>query len=372
MKMQNKTADKAVQEKTCHACLASIPMGDKRCPYCGEKQLSPIEYRLSQGILRNRYGAFMATKVLLAVLVILFVAMSVDILTTPDYGLKEALLSPPGELIYRWGAHLRGDFVWWRLITANFVHIGIVHIVFNAYALRYVSPYVERAYGASLTFVSFLLTGTASMLISNVLGSPGLVAGASGGLMGFIGLAAVSAHREKTALSLEVRNSMLKWAASVRVFGIVVSKLTPMGIDNIAHAAGFVMGAALGFVLPTQSTTGFTKVRTIRLARLAFLAAFAMTMTSFGFMTSAGVSQRYQGECIARLNVKAFEKAQRSCEIAYRTDKSRQPSYHNYILVSIINGKTELARSLCTEGRQRFKDSSKPLSFDEMCRSVGK
>ena len=190
--------------------------------------------------------------------------------------------------------------------------------------------------------------------------------------MGFIGLAAVSAHREKTALSLEVRNSMLKWAASVMVFGIVVSKLTPMGIDNIAHAAGFVMGAALGFVLPTQSTTGFTKVRTIRLARLAFLAAFAMTMTSFGFMTSAGVSQRYQGECIARLNVKAFEKAQRSCEIAYRTDKSRQPSYHNYILVSIINGKTELARSLCTEGRQRFKDSSKPLSFDEMCRSVGK
>lgn len=370
--MQNETANATPHEKTCHACLASIPIGEKRCRYCGEKQLSPLEYRISQKFLHSRIGVYPATKLLLIVLVLLFIAMSIDIVTTDGYGLANALLEPPSELIYRWGAHLRGDFVWWRLITANFIHIGIIHIVFNAYALRYVSPYVERAYGGSLTFVSFLFTGTVSMLMSNIFGAPGLVAGASGGLMGFIGLAAVSAHREKTALSLEVRNSMLKWAASVMIFGIVVSQLTPMGIDNIAHAAGVAMGALLGCILPTQSTTGFTKLRTIRLARLGLLLAIGITLTAFGFMTASSVSYRYQTECIAGLKLKTYSKAQKSCEIAYKTDKSQTISYHNYILISIITGKRDVARSLCTEGRQRFKNSPQPLSFDEMCRSIGR
>lgn len=368
--MQTEPNNPPTPEKTCHACLASIASDARRCPYCGERQLSAWEYRLEQKLMPLGRRIHPASRFLFVSIIAVFAAMVIDILTTPGYGLKEAFLSPPGMLIYRWGAHLRGDLVWWRLITANFIHIGIIHIVFNAYALRYVSPYVERSYGSSLTIVSFLLTGTGSMLCSNIFGSPGLVAGASGGLMGFIGLAAVSAHREHTALSLEVRNSMLKWAASVMVLGLVVSRLTPMGIDNIAHASGFAMGALLGCALPTQSTTGFTHVRTIRLARLALACALILTIASFAFMASASISDRYQNACIAEIKLKTYHQAQTSCEIAYKTDKSQIITYHNYILVSIINGDRDKARALCAEGRKRFKSKPQPLSFDEMCKSV--
>lgn len=357
--------------KTCHACLASIEMHEKKCPYCGEKQLSAWEYKLGRKLQQTFKGLYPASKILLIVLILIFIFMSIDILTTANYGLKEALLMPPSEIVYRWGAHLRGDLVWWRLITANFIHIGILHIVFNAYALRYVSPYVERAYGASLTFVSFLIAGTGSMLMSNLFGHPGLVAGASGGLMGFIGLAAVSAHRENTALSLEVRNSMLKWAASVMIFGLAASYVALMGIDNIAHASGFFIGALLGCILPTQSTTGFTHVRTIRIARLCCLIAILTTITAFCFMGAASVSNQYQTACVSGIKLKSFGYAQENCKIAYRTDKSQVISYHNYILINLINGHTDEAKRVCKEGRKRFKNKPQPLSFDEMCKSIG-
>ena len=179
--MQNETANRTPHVKTCHAWLASIPMGEKRCRYCGEKQLSPLEYRISQKFLHSRIGVYPATKLLLIVLVLLFIAMSIDIVTTDGYGLANALLEPPSELIYRWGAHLRGDFVWWRLITANFIHIGIIHIVFNAYALRYVSPYVERAYGGSLTLLGFMSAASVSELKTDVFGERVRLAGGRGG-----------------------------------------------------------------------------------------------------------------------------------------------------------------------------------------------
>lgn len=357
--------------KYCHGCMALLPMDARECPYCHQKQLYPFEvkaYRRLAAILPKRHPA---TKILLAMMVVYYVIMSLDIFIHPDYGLTDVLFHPPGELVYRWGAHLRGDFVWWRLVTANFVHIGILHIFFNAYALRYVAPYVERAYGAMLTFAAFIVLGTGSMLCSNIFGAPGLVAGASGGLMGFIGLAAVCAHRENTALSLEVRDSMLKWAAITMGFGIVVSYSGTMGIDNIAHASGFILGAILGCFLPRQSTTGFTKLWMYRAERLFTQLAVVVVVAAFAFMASASVSGKYQNTCITDLKIQAYDKAEIACAHAYRADKSQMISYHNYILASIINGHTDEARRLCIEGRKRFSGKKKPVSFDELCRSIG-
>lgn len=360
--------------KNCHGCQAELPIGEKRCPYCKQRQQTRLELAFNRGVRALFPKHLPATKLLLISMVIYFIIISIDIIMHPTFGLKEALLSPPGDLIYRWGAHLRGDLVWWRLITANFVHIGILHIVFNMYALRYVSPYVERSYGPALTFSSFVVLGAASMLCSNVLGSGGVVAGASGGLMGFIGLAAVTAHREHTALSLEVRNSMLKWAALTMVIGIVISASGSMGIDNIAHASGFIAGALLGFVLPPQSTTGYTRLWVIRAIRLAFLATLLVVAVSFFLMGSASASGKYQRECISNIKHKLFKQAEANCEMAYRADKSQMISYHNYILISIINGHREQAQSLCSEGRERFErkvaKGDEKLSFDELCRSI--
>ncbi len=357
--------------KFCHGCQAELPIEARECPYCHSRQLTRGEIvidRLIHAIVPSHHPA---TTCLLIGIAVYFIIISIDILVHPSYGMREVLFAPPGELIYRWGAHMRGEFIWWRLITANFVHFGILHILFNGYALRYVGPYVERAFGAALTFAAFVVLGTGSMLCSNIWGGAGLVAGASGGLMGLIGMAAIAAHREHTELSLQVRNSMIKWAAFTVFLGLAVSYSGTMGIDNIAHISGCILGVIAGFILPTQSTTGHTKRWVIRVARLSAFLALIGCAIAFYALGSASASAKYQNECIANIKLKSYQKAEENCALAYKADKSQTISYHNYILVNIINGDIKQASELCEEGRTRFKAQS-PLSFDEMCRSIGK
>ena len=267
--------------KICHGCQAELPMDEKQCPYCHEHQLTRFEVAWGKFFSSTIAHHVPTTFFLILVLVVYFIIITIAIMVHPAFGFMDALMLPPGDMIYRWGAQLRGEHVWWRLVTANFVHIGLIHIAFNVYALRMVCPYVERTYGSGQTLFSFVLLGTGSMLCSNFLGGSGLVAGASGGLMAFIGMAAVSAHLEHTELSLEVRNSMIKWALVTFVFGLVVSLSHTMGIDNIAHVSGFVLGVLAGYIMPKQSTTGFTHLWMIRAARAAALCAVIAVVVAF-------------------------------------------------------------------------------------------
>ena len=359
------------KQKTCHSCQSDIPIDANQCPYCKQPQLNAFEVRFARfikGILPSRTPA---TRILLVAIIAYFVLISIEVFWQPEYGIKEALLNPPAEIIYRRGAHVRGNPVWWRLITANFVHFGILHILFNAWALKAVTPYIERIYGAALTIAAFVFLGTGSMLVSNVFGGTGVVAGASGALMGFIGMAAVAAHREGTTLSLQIRNSMIKWAVFVIAFGLTMSLTGAMGVDNIAHISGALMGALAGLILPAQSTTGFTKRWMIRSSRLLCLLALILCLGAFVKMGFTNVSEKYQSECINNIKIKSFENAERACSNAYRTDKSQMISYHNYILIKLINGDQAEAKRLCAEGREKFSNKKEPISFDEMCNSVG-
>lgn len=360
------------RSKYCHRCQADLDPGAHVCPFCHEKQLTAFE-NVTADIARAIFPKiFPSTRVIFFILIAYFILVSADILLHPSYGIKEALLAPPNEMSYRWGAHVRGQFVWWRLITANFYHFGLLHIAFNIVALKYVSPYVERTYGSAQTFGAFVFLGSLSMACSNLLGSSGIVGGASGALMAFIGMAAVAAHREHTALSLEIRNSMIRWAVFTVAFGLIVSFSGSMGIDNIAHVSGLILGILAGFVLPTQAMAGFDRLWKIRLSRSALPIALALSIVSFVFMTFAGMSQKHQSECIANLQHKNFAAAATACEQAYNEDPSQTISYHNYILINAINGDRDRARKLCAEGKQRFRNHKEPLSFETLCQDLNR
>jgi rhomboid protease GluP len=132
----------------------------------------------------------------------------------------------------------------WRLLTAIFLHAGLMHIVFNTWALVTIGPLIEHLYGPRKMFVLYLVTG----VLSNVAslwwhGARLLQVGASGAIFGLIGVAAVYGMRRGDALGENLKRQMMTWA----VYGVMMGFF--LKADNAAHIGGFLAGAAAGFVV---------------------------------------------------------------------------------------------------------------------------
>jgi len=133
---------------------------------------------------------------------------------------------------------------YWRLLTAVFVHVGIAHLVFNAYALFSFGLEVERRFGRARFLALYLLSGIASTTASFV-GSPALSAGASGAVFGLAGasMAYYAAYRDR--LGTAGRRSLTSILVVVGL-NLVMGFAAP-GIDNLGHIGGLIAGLALGW-----------------------------------------------------------------------------------------------------------------------------
>ncbi len=159
--------------------------------------------------------------------------------------------STSGEVLVRFGANfgpLILDGQYWRLFTAMFLHIGLTHLLFNAYALFIFGVEMERLYGPARFIVIYLLSGLFGNLLSFAVRGPNILsAGASGAIFGVIGmnLAYFMLHRE--SLGQMGRQRMMN---TLLVIGInLVFGFTVPGIDNLAHLGGLIAGFALGYAL---------------------------------------------------------------------------------------------------------------------------
>ena len=131
---------------------------------------------------------------------------------------------------------------WWRLVTAVFVHLGILHLLFNGLALWYVGPLVENLFGAARAVLLFVGAGLAGNLASLALHIGG--GGASGALFGWIGGALYFGFRRGGTYGREIMRTMLTWAAYAFLFGLFIPR-----VNQAAHAAGFAAGIGLAALL---------------------------------------------------------------------------------------------------------------------------
>ena len=130
----------------------------------------------------------------------------------------------------------------WRYVTAIFLHGSLLHIGFNMWVLWDIWPMVEDVYGSARYFFLFVLTGIVGYIASSFFGYFSI--GASGALLGLIGaLLAVTMKHPNSSTARMLRNQLLLW-----LFFIAVLVFMP-GIDNVAHAGGFVAGFLLGRVM---------------------------------------------------------------------------------------------------------------------------
>ncbi len=194
----------------------------------------------------------------------------------------------PGVLIALGGNYApfveRGEI--WRLLTANFLHGNMMHIIVNGYSFWILGRFVERVYGRSRLTLVFVLTATVSALAS-WLANASLSVGASGGITGFLGLLAAFTLHYRKRLDPRFRRSFLSNLAMIIGINVVIG-VSYSGIDHWAHLGGFVAGLFLGFLVrPIVLFGGGTHPRRIRLAvRLTgvlLVAAFAAQLYALVF-----------------------------------------------------------------------------------------
>jgi len=236
---------------------------------------------------RVTWASAPATYTLLAINCLVFLGM---VLTGVSF------ISPTIRQLLFWGAN-NGTLVlqygeWWRLVSAMFVHVGIIHIATNMWCLWNLGLLAEPLMGPMGVFAAYLLTGFAGNLLSiaknpGVTGHPSIVgAGASGAVFGLAGVLIVLLKSPLLPVPQpelkRLRWSVIQFALLNFAIGLYTAfGPSPVQIDNMAHLGGFLSGLALG--VPLVPRIGAPRTTFIRRRWLAVLGmSFALTLLAFG------------------------------------------------------------------------------------------
>lgn len=155
-------------------------------------------------------------------------------------------MQPDGDSLVAWGANFTPatlDGGWWRLLTNCFIHIGVLHLLLNMYALVYIGLLLEPHLGKVRFLAAYLLTGVAASLASLGWHTATISAGASGAIFGMYGV--FLALLTTNLIDKVTRTALL---TSIGIF--VVYNLTnslKAGIDMAAHVGGLVSGVIVGY-----------------------------------------------------------------------------------------------------------------------------
>lgn len=186
------------------------------------------------------------------------------------------LTGPPARELIQWGANfgpltLSGE--WWRLLSAVFVHIGLLHFAFNMWCLWDLGMLAEGLYGRWTFGAIYLLTGIAASLTTIAWSPLRVSAGASGAIFGIAGALIASLKLGEFSVPSEqirgVLRSLMIFAVYNLAFGAVSART-----DNAAHIGGFVCGLVLGAltakVAPESDLTAKRVVLVLATAVLLF------------------------------------------------------------------------------------------------------
>jgi rhomboid protease GluP len=191
--------------------------------------------------------------------------------------LSSGSVEPTLSALVRLGAMetlLVADGQYWRLITATLLHAGILHLLFNAYALYLFGRFVEETFGRVRFLAIYLVSGFLASVASFAFSPPGRVGvGASGAISGLLG-AFIAYNFRRRHLTLAQGN--LRWALMIIAINAVFG-LTFPGVDNRAHLGGLIAGMAAGVVAEGVGPRGAR--RAIQIGGFAALVALGIALT---------------------------------------------------------------------------------------------
>ena len=228
----------------CTSCGVLVGVNDPTCYNCGRRNPGLWGFGPALRALGTDLGFI---NFVTAATIVLY-ALSL-ILSRQGF---QIMMEPRSLILYLLGASgsipVIGEGRWWTLLTAGWLHGGILHIFFNVMWIRQLGPEIARMYGAGRMVIIYTVAGVLGFALSTVMGllpipffGAPLTVGASASIFGFLG---ALVHYGKRTGSSHAREAGLQYALFMGIMGFVIQ-----GVDNAAHLGGFVGGYLASMIL---------------------------------------------------------------------------------------------------------------------------
>lgn len=233
----------------CPHCRKLISVDEPRCPYCNA--VRPGARWKNHSLFRTWEDPESFVRVMIGVNVVVFV---ISILMAPkntNFSISPfEFLSPDSRNLLLLGASgtipIDRFGRWWTLLTANYLHGSVLHILFNMLILRQIAPLVCGAFGTARMFVIYTAGGVLGYWASYMAGIQFTI-GASAAVCALMGAAIYYGKSRGGVFGQMIFRQIGGWVIGILIFGLLVP-----GINNWGHLGGLAAGAGVGFLLGYQ------------------------------------------------------------------------------------------------------------------------
>ena len=235
----------------CPNCGSLVGVRDEKCYSCG--RANPGLWGFAPA-LRELGADFGFVPLVIGACVLMYLASL--LLSGGNVGMSGfAILSPSGRAICSLGASGAIPMFylqeWWTVLSATWLHGGLLHILFNMMAVRNIGPTAVEIIGPARTVIVYVIGGACGFLLSSVMpylplripffGGSGFVVGASASLFALVG---ALVHYGRASGSSLIRTEMTRYALFLFISVMFIPR-----IDNNAHLGGFLGGYATSWFL---------------------------------------------------------------------------------------------------------------------------
>ncbi|MDA0711235.1 MAG: rhomboid family intramembrane serine protease [bacterium] len=256
----------------CPNCGSLISTQEKTCPHCGASRpnflgLGPVLNRL----FGSRIDVLALIPTACIVLYVLSLLLDLGAALNTGGSLFR-MLSPDPRPLEILGM-TSGSAPWWTVLTATYLHGGLLHILFNVMWIRQLGSEVGQLFGPARYFIIYTVAGSIGFLLSNAFsGAP--TVGASGAIFGLLAAMIVYGRNARTSMAAMMTRQIWQWAIMMFIFGFLMT-----GVNNLAHFGGFVGGWIAAQVLVSDAGRREGRITVIS-------ALLCLVLTILGFLLS--------------------------------------------------------------------------------------
>ncbi|MGE0705900.1 MAG: rhomboid family intramembrane serine protease [Vicinamibacterales bacterium] len=269
----------------CPSCGNLVGVRDDKCYICGRANPGLWGFGPALRILGSDFGFAPFVIGVSSILYVLSLIASGSELGVLRGGFN--ILSPSTRALILFGAS--GSIPvfalgsWWTVLSATWLHGGLLHIFFNMYWVRTLGPETADVIGPARTVIVYVLSGVCGFLLSSFMGyieltsipflrGASVTIGASASIFGLLG--ALAQYGRISGSSL-IRGQATQYALILFLFGFIMP-----GVDNYAHAGGFAGGYVVSALLSPLARERGDHMIIAAVCLIATAAAIAMSIVT--------------------------------------------------------------------------------------------